>query len=85
MLLKNVNNFWNTKISFYLETSGSQTYNLYLNVDLFSMPVLIRHLWQLKMVVFLNRCLICAVLLSSIFSECCRGIISLDSCQLKSM
>ncbi len=30
---------------------------------IFSMPVLIRHLWQLKTVVFLHWCLICAVLL----------------------
>jgi len=30
--LKNVNSCWNTKISFYLETSGGQNYNLYLNV-----------------------------------------------------
>jgi hypothetical protein len=30
--LKNVNNYWNTNSSFYLETSGVQSYNLYLNV-----------------------------------------------------
>jgi hypothetical protein len=30
---------------------------------IFSTPVLIRHLWQLKTVVFQQRCLICAVLL----------------------
>ncbi len=30
---------------------------------IFSAPVLIRHLWQLKTVVFLHYCLICAVLL----------------------
>ncbi len=30
---------------------------------IFSTPVLIRHLWQLKTVVFLHWCLICAVLL----------------------
>jgi hypothetical protein len=29
---KNVSNSWNTNISFYLETSGVQSYNLYLNV-----------------------------------------------------
>ncbi len=33
--LKNVNNCWNTKISLYLETSGGQSSNLYLNVDHF--------------------------------------------------
>ncbi len=32
---------------------------------IFLTPVLIRHLWQLKTVVFLHRCLICAVLLTS--------------------
>jgi hypothetical protein len=32
---------------------------------IFSMPVLIRHLWQLKTVVFLHWCLICAVLLDT--------------------
>ncbi len=31
----------------------------------FSTPVLIRHLWQLKTVVFLHRCLICTLLLVS--------------------
>jgi hypothetical protein len=30
--LKNVNNRWNTNISFYLETSDGQNSNLYLNV-----------------------------------------------------
>jgi hypothetical protein len=30
--LKNVNNCCNTNISFYLETSGGQSSNLYLNV-----------------------------------------------------
>jgi hypothetical protein len=30
--LKNVNNCWNTNISFYLETSSGQSYNLFLNV-----------------------------------------------------
>ncbi len=29
--LKDVNKFWNTNISFYLETSGGQSYILYLN------------------------------------------------------
>ncbi len=32
---------------------------------IFSTPVLIRHLWQLKTAVFLRRCLICTVPLSS--------------------
>ncbi len=30
---------------------------------IFSTPVLIRHLWQLKTIVFLHLCLICAALL----------------------
>ncbi len=30
--LENVNNCWNTNISFYLETSGGHNSNLYLNV-----------------------------------------------------
>ncbi len=30
---------------------------------IFSITVLIRHLWQVKTAVFLHRCLICAILL----------------------
>jgi hypothetical protein len=30
--LNNVNNYWNTNISLYLEKSGGQISNLYLNV-----------------------------------------------------
>ncbi len=45
--LKNINNCLNTNIYSYLETSGGQSSNLYLNVVHFSTPVLIRHLWQL--------------------------------------
>jgi hypothetical protein len=48
----------------YLETSGGQSSNLYLNVLHFSTLVLIRHLWQLKTVVFLPWCPIHTVLLS---------------------
>jgi hypothetical protein len=72
---KNVNNYLNTNIYFYLETSGGQSSNIYLNVVYFSTPVLIRHLWQLKTVVFVHRCLICAVLLGPFISyekiNCC--------------
>jgi hypothetical protein len=64
--LKNVNSYWNTNISFYLETSGGQNSNLYINVFHFSTPVLIKHLWQLKAVVFLHRCLIRAILIDSV-------------------
>ncbi len=60
---KIVNNCLNSNINSYLETSGGQSSNLYLNVAHFSTPVLIIHLWQLKKVVFLNWCLIHAVLL----------------------
>jgi len=61
--LKNVNNYLNTNIYSYLETSDGQSSNLYLNVVHFSTPELIRHLWQLKTIVFLHLYLICAVLL----------------------
>ncbi len=50
--LKNVNNCLNTSICSYLETSGGKSFNLYLNVVLFSSPVLINQLWQLKTVFF---------------------------------
>jgi hypothetical protein len=61
--LKNVNNCWNTNIYSYLETSGGQISILYLYVLHFLTSVLIRHLWQLKTVVFLHWSLLCAVLL----------------------
>ena len=48
---KNVNNLLEYK---HLDTSGGQSSSLYLNVVDFSTPVLIRHLWQLKTVVFLQ-------------------------------
>ncbi len=48
--LKNVNNCLNTYIYYYLETSCSQSSNLYLDVVPFLTPALIRHLWQLKTV-----------------------------------
>jgi hypothetical protein len=60
---KNVNNCLNTNIYSYSETSGGLSSHLYLNVHFFntSLPVLIRHLWQLKTVVFLHWCLIRAI------------------------
>ncbi len=62
--LRNVYNCLNTNIYSYLETSGGKSYNLYLKCcSFFSTPVLIRHLWQLKTVVFLHWCLIHAILL----------------------
>ncbi len=58
--LKNVNNFQDTNIYTYLETSDAEIYEQYLNVVIhFSTPELIRHLWQLKTVVFLYWCLMC--------------------------
>jgi len=65
--LKNVNNCLNTNIYSYLETSGGQSYNPNLNVVNFSALDLIRNMWQLKTVVFLHRCLICAVPLKRYF------------------
>ncbi len=59
--LKNVSNCLTSNIYCYLETSVGQTYCLYLNVVrfkdintpwfIFSTPVLIKHLWQLKTLV----------------------------------
>jgi hypothetical protein len=60
---KNVNNCLTTSIYSYLDTSGGQSSNPYLNVVIFSPPELIRHLWQLKTAVFLHWCLIFALLL----------------------
>ncbi len=60
--LKNVKNCLNTNIYSCLDTSGGQSSDLYLNVIHFSMPVFIRHLWQLNTVVLLHWCLIHAVL-----------------------
>ncbi len=62
--LKNVNNYLNTNIYSYLETSSGRSSNLYLTVANFLTPGLIRHLWQFKTVVFLHWCLMCAVLLT---------------------
>jgi hypothetical protein len=61
--LKNVNNYLNTNIYSYLETTGGQSSSLYLNVVQFLTPVLSRHLWLLKTFVFLQWCLLCAALL----------------------
>ncbi len=46
--LKNMKNCLNTNIYSYLETSGGQISNPYLNVVLFSTPELIRNLWHLR-------------------------------------
>jgi hypothetical protein len=54
--LKNVNNYLNTNIYSYLETFGGHSSNLYLNVVHFLTPVLIKHLYKIKTVVFLHWC-----------------------------
>jgi len=56
--LKNVNSCLNTSIYSYFETVI-----IYILMLIFSTPVLIRHLWQIKTVVFLHWCLIRTVLL----------------------
>ncbi len=60
---KNVNNCLNTNIYSYLETSGGQSSNPYLNAVHFLTPVLIKHLLQHTTIVLLHWCLMCAVLL----------------------
>jgi hypothetical protein len=67
--LKSVNNCWNTNIYSYLETSGGQNSNRYLNVVHFlntsvKLPQ-VSNLWQLKTVVFLPKNLICVVVFVS--------------------
>jgi hypothetical protein len=64
-ILKNTNNFLNTNIYSYLETSGGQSCNPYLNVVHFLNTELIINLWQLKTAVFLYWCLIHAFPLNS--------------------
>ncbi len=77
--LKNIKNSLNTNISFYFETSGGQNCNLFECYSFFSTPVLIRHLWQLKTVVFLHRFLILAVLLQRINSRSLTVMIVIDA------
>ncbi len=60
--LRNVNNCLNTNIYSYLEISGGQSSNLFLSLFMFSTPVLIIRLRQLKVVFFLHWCLIHAAL-----------------------
>jgi hypothetical protein len=59
----NVNNCLNTNIYSYLQISGGQSPNLYLNVVHF-FNTSVRHQWQHNTVVFLHWCLIHAVLLN---------------------
>jgi hypothetical protein len=65
---KNLNSCLNTNIYSYMETSGCQSFNLYLNVVHLFTPVLIRHLWQLKTVVFLHWGVIHALLFNHVFT-----------------
>jgi hypothetical protein len=67
LALKNVNKNLNTNICSYLETSGGQSSNLFLNVVNFLNTRVIINLWQLKTVAFLHWCLICVVLLNNVF------------------
>jgi hypothetical protein len=69
---KNANNYLNTNIYSYLETSGVHGSSLYSNVVLFCTAVLIRHLWQFKTADFLHRCLICAILLHYFYQNLCN-------------
>ncbi len=69
--LKNVNNYLNNNIYSYLETSGGQSSNLYLNVVNFLAPVQIRHLWQLKTVVFLHWYLYVLFLFTKAHNKLC--------------
>ncbi len=48
---------------FIVQAAGGQSSNFFM-LFMFSTLELIRHLWQLKTVVFLHWCLICAVLLN---------------------
>ncbi len=52
--IKNVNNYLKAYIYSYLKTCGGQSFNLYLSAVHFLTPVLIKHLWQLKTIVFLH-------------------------------
>ncbi len=65
--LKNVNNYLYNIYS-YSETSGGKSSNLFIYF-IFSTPVLIRYLWQLKAVVFLHWCLILTVLLYLVWNR----------------
>ncbi len=66
---KNVNNCLNTNIYSYLEKSGGQNYNPYLNVDHFFNTRVNSTSGQLKTVDILYWYLIRAILLYSVISE----------------
>ncbi len=77
--LQNANNCLNTNIYSYIETSGSKSSNLCLNVVHFLTLVLIRYLRQLMTIAFLHCCQIRVVQLcpyftiQSVFLECKIG------------
>jgi hypothetical protein len=60
--LKNINNSCNTNISVYLETSGGQNSNLFINAVYFS-NTSVNKTSVAALAVFLHRSLICAVVL----------------------
>jgi hypothetical protein len=70
------------QISFYLRHLVVKIL-IYIYMFIFSTPVFIKHLWQLKTVVFLHRCLLHVVLLQhvssnrpkcSVFAEMCWSL-----------
>ncbi len=69
--LKNVNSCLNTNIYSYLETSGGQSSNPYLNIAHFSAIELIKNLWQLKTAVFMHWCLkpCCSIRIIKLFNK----------------
>ncbi len=60
---KRCKKYWNTNISFYIETSGGQNSNIYLNVVHFFNTSVNQTFVAAKTVIFLHRCLICTLLL----------------------
>ena len=66
---KNISNCLKTNIYSYQETSGGQNSTPNLNVVHFLTPVLIRHLWQLKTVVFQHWWRMHAVLLQALLAR----------------
>ncbi len=78
--LKNVKKSLNTSIYPYLETSGGLSCKtIFESCSVFSTPVLIRHLWQLKIVAFLHYCLICVLLLIMRYDEMFDNFSSTDA------
>ncbi len=72
----NVNNYFNQHLLLPRDIWWSK-FNLYLNVVRFFNTTIIRHLWQIKTVVFLHCCLIHAALLQS-----CRCHLTIYFCAI---